>query len=431
VAPEGKSAGSELGPSVAVLGMFDAADFGELLTGRIVERELRKRLPLARVDLYAPLGERRPVALDGGRPALSLGPPEGSRRAGLAARHDLVVIEGNVVHTRDDLFANAYGISVEEAERLQPSGFFVDGLGPELERRCPVAWHAVAVPFDLDPAGAVRVRRALESRRYVSVRDEQSRERLQAAAGAGEVPVLPHPAVLADRVFAADVLRKRVDYLRAMGWYPEEGSPVVVDDEAVAGESAAGTSVVVLPLEPPSQPAAVGPERMFRLPTEVTLEDVTAAIAHAGAFVGTSAAGQATALAFGIPSRAGSREELQARADSELDQLAALAEAEWAARASSRGTLSRLLRTLEQAEERYQALLRAYEARGERLVRERLRYAEIVEGLEAAAGGRSAEAVSREAELQTRLEMAEAAEAEARYELERLRSQAAGPAERA
>src|SRR5204862_7486308 len=162
--------------------------------------------------------------------------------------------------------------------------------------------------------------------------------------GAAEIPVVPHPAVLADRLFAADVLRKRLDYLRAMGWYPEEGSPLVLQDEAgtapeLAAAAHAGTVVVLLALEPWGQggQAAAGPDRPFRLPSEVTLEDVTAAIAHAGAFVGTSAAGQATALAFGAPARAsgqdvasaGSREELQERADAELDGLAALAEAEW------------------------------------------------------------------------------------------------------
>jgi hypothetical protein len=421
VAPEGPSVASELGPAVAVLGIFDAADFGELLAGRIVERELRERLPLARVDLYAPLGERRPVALDGGRPALSLGPPEPSRKAELAARHDLVVVTGDVLHTRDELYAELYGLPEGEAERLCPSGFFVDGL----DRDAQVAWHAVGVPFELDAAAADRVRTALRAGR-VSVHDEGSHARLFAADVAAEIALVPHPAVLADRLFPADVLRKRIDYLRAMGWYPHEGSPVVVQEEADA--ESAGTPVVVLPLERPGRGATVGPDDQFRLPSEVTIADIAAAIAHAGAFVGTSAAGQATALAFGVSGAAGSREDLQARADAEFDALAALAEAEWAARATSRGTPSRLLQTLDQAEERYRALLRAYEERGERLVRERLRYAEIVAGLEAAEGGRSADAVSRELELQTRLEIAEAAEAEARYELERLRSQASGRA---
>ena len=164
----------------------------------------------------------------------------------------------------------------------------------------------------------------------------------------------------------------------------------------------------------------------------MTLEDVTAAIAHAAEFVGTSDAGRMAALSFGVRSRAPGEEaeveslgRLQERADAELDALAALAENEWATRATSERTASELLQALEQAEARYQALLRAYEERGERLLRERMQYAEIVDGLEAAPGGRSPDVVSREAELESRLEIAAAAEAEARFELERARARGA------
>ena len=73
--------------------------------------------------------------------------------------------------------------------------------------------------------------------------------------------------------------------------------------------------------------------------------------------------------------------------------------------------------------ERYNALLRAHEARGERLVTERLKFAEIDDRLEEAGGGLSAEAADRIAELENAVFTAQAAEAEARYELERLRNE--------
>ena len=68
-------------------------------------------------------------------------------------------------------------------------------------------------------------------------------------------------------------------------------------------------------------------------------------------------------------------------------------------------------------------LLRAHEARGERLVTERLKFAEIVDRLEEAGGGLSAEAAHRIAELENAVFTAQAAEAEARYEIDQLREE--------
>ena len=79
------------GPRIALCGLFDLPSYGDLLAPRVLERELRRRLPLARVHTYAPLGH--PIAMDGGRPALPLPPKEE-----LAEQHDLVVITGDVRH---------------------------------------------------------------------------------------------------------------------------------------------------------------------------------------------------------------------------------------------------------------------------------------------------------------------------------------------
>jgi hypothetical protein len=440
----------EHGPQVALLGAFDVADYGELLAARIYERELLARLPLSRVDQYAPLGAGSPIALDGGRPALALGPPEPSRKSELANRHHLLVVTGDVMHVQDVLYARRYGISDAEAERLRPSGFFIDGLGPELQRCCPVVWSGVTVPFELDSTEQQRVRSALGGASHVSVLDAVSQERLVAARPSAEVRFVSHAAVLAARLYSPDVLRKRLDYLRVMEWYPAERRPIVVQLESAGGAARLAadlasleTPVVLVGLKPGSDsgagadvPASLLPERPFRLPTNVGIEDVAAAIANAAAFVGSSTAGRATALAFGVPSvgpnavaqeapaeiDASRRGELQASADGEFDDLAAIAEHAWAARATSDPqTAGDLLRSLGQAEERYQALLRAYEQRGERLVQERLRFAEIVNGLEAAGSGLSPTSVSRAAELETQLEIVHAAEAEARFELESLK----------
>src|SRR5919204_1755609 len=177
-ADEGRS--EALGPRIALWGLYDVADYHALLVARILERELRARLPLARIDRYAPLGSDHPSALDGGRPALPLGSPTPHRKRQLAERHDLVVVAGDVVHVDDRRYDELYGRS-----NLRASEFFVDGLGEDLERRCPVVWTSVGVPFDVPAETGDRVRAALARRAHVSVRDEESRRRLQAIGSGG------------------------------------------------------------------------------------------------------------------------------------------------------------------------------------------------------------------------------------------------------
>src|SRR5439155_52971 len=174
------------------------------------------------------LGHDHPIPMDGGRPALPLGSPEPRRMKQLGQQHDLVVVVGDVISTRDELYPDRYGIPREDANRLRPSRFFVDGLGPDLERRCPIVWHAVEVPFDLDPLEAERIRGALESKRRVSVRDETSRRRLSETGTARQIDVAPDPTILVSRLFDADVLRKRRDYLRVIDSYPADKPPLVI-----------------------------------------------------------------------------------------------------------------------------------------------------------------------------------------------------------
>jgi Polysaccharide pyruvyl transferase len=401
-------------PRIALCGLFDLPSYGDLLVPRVLERELRRRLPLARVHTYAPLG--RPIAMDGGRPALPLPPKEE-----LAEQHDLVVITGDVIHARDDLYAEAYGDELEKP----PSSFFVDGLGPELERRCPVAWHAVGVPFDLDPH---RLKSALDSKSHVSARDAASKQRLLAAGSTREIVVVPEATLLAARLFRSEVLEKRLEYLRVMGWYPKSTPPLVIE----AGTSIAGRQidgpVVLVELGPreAETPEEQLPDTVFRLPAQASLEDIATAIAHARAFLCASPHGRATALSFGVPLLDGEGEtSCEQEVDTELDALAGLAERSWSDRADE-ATPAALARALAAAEERYEVLAEAHDARGKRLLNERLQFAEIVDRLEDSEGGLSADAAARIAELEQMVFIAQGAEAEARHELEALRADREG-----
>jgi Polysaccharide pyruvyl transferase len=445
-----------MGPRIGIWGTFDLADYGNLLLPRILESELRRRLPLAQVIAYSPLGHDHPLPMDAGRPALPLGPPEPQRKKQLAELLDLVVVLGNVIHARDELYADRYGIPQKNAERLRPSGWFVDGLGPDLERRCPIVWHAVEVPFGFAGLEAERIMSALESKRRVTVRDEISRERLEETGTTQQIDVVPDATILVSRLFDADVLRKRTDYLRVIGSYPTDKPPLVIQGDASLGERAvdiagalkaahdAGDAIVLAELSQPTGDAqfadAVAPllSGVFRLPATASVEDITATIARARAFAGASPQGHSVALALGVPSlpiEASSLDiknsidertqaRLQHEADAELDELASIAERSWSDRvAGDERTPAALGRALSHAHERYEALLRAHDVRGERLVTERLKFADIVDRLEQAGGGLSAEAAQRTADLENAVFTAQAAEAEARFALEQLRNQ--------
>lgn len=480
---------SSRGPRVGIWGRFDVADYGNLLAPRILEHELRRRLPNARVHPYAPLGAEHPIGMDGGRPAAPLGSWTPARRAQLAEQLDLVAVAG----------ADVIQAAPNAAAELEPGGFFVDGLGAELERRCPVVWHAVGVPFKLDAGAAKCVRDALASKRYVSVHGPSSRERLLATGTEQEIALVPDPAVLVSRLFPAETLSKRAGYLRAVESYPTEERPLLLQGSAAvaphveqvaatvseAAQHHPGVPIVLVALAPARGDAEFAealasriPVPVYRLPAEVTLEDLVAAIANARAFVGSSPQGYLTALAFGVPGAlvsaadpstldgfgawAGEQAvanpadltetitallrddaEIDTRSvqvladavDEHFDTLAQIAEHSWSERlAGSEPTgaaAAELAHALAEAERRHDALLRAYAARGEQLLSQRLRLAEMLDAMEAERSADAAfQALLELAEARNHVEMLDAEATadrferdQARAELERVRAE--------
>jgi len=452
-----------LGPRIGVWGTFDLASYGDLLVPGIFAREILRRLPLATVRAFSPLGHLHPVAMDGGPPAEPLGFWEPGRRAELAADLDFVAVGGSeVLRLDDEVYDIFYRWSPEEASRRQPSRFFVDGLGPELEAACPVAWHAVGVPRDFSPGEAPRIREALAARAYVAVRDEISRERLLAAVADREIEVVPDPILLVGDFFSGDVLARRLRFLRTMGWYPADRAPLLLQGGAALVRHAPGVAEAVRAVlgelgNPPLVLIETGPCHgdgafldalapglpgpVYRMPAAVSLEDVAAALANARAFAGSSLPGCLTALAHGVPFVAigqegavaelpdalrrafapdrpavlrSTLENLLPRIAASFDRLAEIAERSWAARAErgERPGLPAMARELAAARERERALLRDREALRDRLVEERLRFAEIVDALEAAGGG-DARTAERAAELRGWVEILEARAARA------------------
>ena len=463
--------GEPAGPRVGIWGTFDLENFGDLLFPRIFEHEIVRRLPSAQVRSFSPLGWDHPIALDGGFAAEPLGEPSAVRLAQLADELDLVAIGGGeIVHTRDEVYAHYYEAPDDVLARLRPSTFFIEGLGAA-EDRTPVAWHAVGVPFDLEGDAAERVRSSLARRRYVAVRDEISRERLAKIGVERSVELVPDSAFLLERVFDADLRERRLSYLRALGAYPNSAPLVVQGSRALVEHvGAIGDAIAAQVEQDPSLPVVVletGPchgdhdfaealvrhvPSVRRLPRELSVEDMVAAIAGSRGFVGISLHGNIAALVFGLPSaildlaayskldgfarltgtlerRAAAADEVASvvaaavagrapggdlpplvhRVDEHFDELAGLAE-QTAGDLTTAAALGALTK-------RHAALRRAYAARSRQLSADRLRLAGSREhALGQALDAARADAAVAQAELEQARE--DAAQLRAKHELE-------------
>ncbi len=440
----------EGGPRVGIWGTFDVADFAAALERRILERELHARLPLATFYAYSPFGADRPIPLDCGRAAIPFGPATPRRKSEFARHLDAIVVIGDVIETRDRRFAPQYGAPTDEVKSRRPSSFLVDGLGGDLEEKVPVIWYSIAVVDDIPKPDRERVRAAAELRRSIAVIDEASRERLLVCGVDRPVDVVPPLTVLAGDVFDASVLDKRRAYLRVLGAYPDQGRPLVLEHgvleqgnvaEAVSQVRERNPDLTVITIDSPgSEHVRLSPlfdRAVDARPTEMTLEDVAAAVAGGGLYVGASARAVLAAASLGVPtlfvdsdlgsdalaarferpadagheSSSLNLPQLRSRATASLDGLAELIEDAWRRRAAHSHV--ELLTALAEAEKRHAALLRAHGAQRERLVSERL-----------SAPRRAPDLVASDDaeidELRTRLEIAEGAAAAARQELERL-----------
>lgn len=320
--------GREYGPTrhactIGLWGTYDVDNYGDVLFPRIAERELHRRLPDATLRFFSPFGVERPIRFDGGRPAEPLGRWSEARLEQLAADLDCVVIGGGeIIHSHYEHFTEVYSTDVEELRKRDPSRFFLEALGPDRERGCPVVWHAVGLPFDPTDQEAVRLRAALALRPYVAVRDELSKRRIQAAGVEREIAVVPDSAFLLRRLFQTTLLENRLRFLRLMGWYPADGHALVVQGNghllphvpqlaAILSDLLArhpDHSLVSLQTgsclgdgEFADALSHALPQIRHRIPAAIDVADVAAAIAASSGFIGVSLHGNITARVFGRP----------------------------------------------------------------------------------------------------------------------------------
>ncbi|HKN97613.1 MAG TPA: hypothetical protein VJX10_10885, partial [Pseudonocardiaceae bacterium] len=243
---------------VFVRGSADLPGLGDQVLSRVLDRQLRHRLPDHRVTVCAPFGALRPSVTDGGLVAVPLlGPP-----APTTGRITLVCPSFPVGCSPDDLVSR-YG--TPDAAAAAP--LFAEG-GPT------VVWTAVRVPAEV--SGELVA--AVAEQPCPSVRDRESAERL-----GGDVAVVAHPGVLAGSVVAESVLVSRLGMLRKRKLVPDGDYTVVHSpggDLAGLRWTGAGDVVVL-----PTAPVAGEVSWATVLPADLVLEDRLAVLAGARAVV--------------------------------------------------------------------------------------------------------------------------------------------------
>lgn len=303
-------------PVIAHIGALDLASYGDQLYPLVSSHELAKRLDDVQVAPFGPVGSVRP-----GASSWALGHWSEHRARALAERATLVLCGGGeVVHGDGSTYGPFYGLAPRDVADLGIDRWFLDALGAA-EESCPVAWHAVGVPAELDPATSARVRRALASRALVAVRDEQSRRLLEAAGVEREVAVVPDSALLLPRVLPAPELDRWRKRLQEDGQFPPDGpEPVIVvqGNNTMAGlapglataldEIVPNVRIATVALSPchddhvfVTRLADHARSRMWSVPEDAPLEAVAAAVAGANCFLGVSLHGAITAFAYGRP----------------------------------------------------------------------------------------------------------------------------------
>ncbi len=369
--------------AVGVLGASDTSSLSAQIRLAVTAFELARRRPDLDVRAFAPSGTA------------------GEFRHALDEPVEL--IDGRRVQWRDlaaGIRLMVVTIDASDAVECAPSLFARDFARFSTASRC--AWHAIGVRGVESHIAKTFVDAARDAV-HVSLLDDGSGARWTECGGTAPASETPHPALLASRLFDAQMLDSRRVFLAAVDAWPRDGKPIVVDArvtgehrELLAGLAARGPVVTCH--------GTGDTPGVYCLPDAAGLAERLAAIAGAQCLVADTRAALDVAAAFGVPAVAidnvtpPSPIGVVPPADA-IDAAVALLDAEYDALAvhaggpvPQRDTWSRLV-----------ALQDALDARGRRLVAERVAMADAVSAERARGGlleGRVAELQARIATLQ-------------------------------
>jgi hypothetical protein len=294
-------------PVIGLFGAFDTGELGEVALRRIIESELHRRRPDIELIALAPLGAEHPIPGDEGRPAR----PLGSAATSTPPHLDALIVAGDVLGD-DEHWAGRYPVPVDVMSSRGVAALALTGKRNGRAVATSALWFAVGSPAgDLEAID-------LEGQN-VWARNLATQERLGGTAVQSGDPLL-----LAGRVFAPEVLRRRADLLRLCGAVPAgprlvvEMAPNPVSSEprtqlvnaiAAALRADPKLSVVVVTLDPTRQPPdssllvipGLVAERVHHLPDWVGLDDIAATISGGVAVIASSPAAAHLAAALDVP----------------------------------------------------------------------------------------------------------------------------------
>ena len=302
---------------IGLWGQFDTDRIDAHVQLRVTELELRRRIPDATFRVFAPF---RPINLPvtAGFAIEPLSPVTHQRRAGLAQELDLIVRIG-----------------------------------------------------DIDP---VQYPHTFASKQEVDAAVELF-QNPPAATAVASAPSSPNPALLTNRVWDTAFCSQRLEFLRAMHWWPQQGPAKVVDAATANIDEALRTpnefpdcGFVVLNADP----TATFPDGTMAIPnSQSSIEDLVTAIANANTLFTQDPTLQAIANAYAVAVnepqvRINSSGSDIATLDNDYDEIARLI----------RATPRRVL-----AEEETRALRAALIVHQRRLTHERVVFANYVRAL--------------------------------------------------
>lgn len=297
---------------VLVTGMFDMANYGDLLFPLIAQHRLADAG--IEVTAVAPRASEPPV-----RDALA---PISLRRLFADDVHaDAVMVGGGyIVHTFPLTFIEDYDAG--EATDWAGAGLWLGATLAAGVRDVPMLWNAPGVPFPMRPSQAGIVADALRAADYVSLRDRGSAELLSAPADV-DVAIVPDTVADLPRLWSRQRLEAQFARLiaRKGGAADDRHVCIHLRRRSVAGipladiaaeidRFAAATGLVPLIVavghshDDPALARTISPlisTPHIVLDDPLGLEEITAALAFAALYVGASLHGYIVSAAYGVP----------------------------------------------------------------------------------------------------------------------------------
>lgn len=288
---------------LGICGTFDVENYGDLLFPPLAEAELTRRLGPLTLHRFSYAHKSPPDWPYAVTPLTELPAMAG----GLDA---LLVGGGHVIRFDKDI---APGYAPPDPSIHHPTGYWLAPMLIALQRGTPVVWNAAGVHGRVPAWADPLMKLAVNESRYVSVRDESSRQALARFADAVEINVVPDTAFGVARLVDArhpstDFLRLRAEHGLTDPYVVVQATPAVRDFARFAREHRqifSGHRLLILPAGPcfGEHNAAFGDDLpgLVGLPTWPHPLLLAELIGHAAGVVAISLHLSITALAFGVP----------------------------------------------------------------------------------------------------------------------------------